>query len=35
MWNRIRKVINEVARGMIYGNIVISNGGGVRVEEAL
>ncbi len=35
MLNRIRKIVNEIARGMIYGNIINSNGGGIRVEGIL
>jgi len=35
MLNRIQKLINAIARGVIYGNMVNSNGGGVRIEKAL
>ena len=32
---RSNELINSIARGMIYGNIVNSNGGGVVVGKAL
>lgn len=32
---RSNKLINSIARGMIYGNIVNSNGGGVYIGKAL
>lgn len=32
MWTRIENIINSIARGMIAGNIIISNGGGVYVD---
>ena len=30
-----REFINSIGKGMIYGNLVISNGGGVRIESAI
>ena len=32
MRERIEKIVNLIARGMIAGNIIISNGGGVYVD---
>lgn len=35
MWNKLQLLLSQIAKGMIYGNLVNSNGGGVRLEEAL
>lgn len=32
---RSNEFINSMAKGMIVGNVLISNGGGVWIEEAL
>ena len=32
---RSNEILNSIARGMIYGNIVNSNGGGVYIGKAL
>jgi hypothetical protein len=35
MWTRIENIINSIARGMILGNLINSNGGGVYVDSTL
>lgn len=35
MLERIQRLINNIAKGMIYGNVLVSNGGGVYIETAL
>ncbi len=35
MLNRSNSIINSIAKGMIAGNVLISNGGGVRIEKLL
>lgn len=33
MWKRIEIIVNSIARGMIAGNMIISNGGGVYIDS--
>ena len=33
--SRIHNLINSIAKGMITGNLIVSNGGGVYVDSAL
>lgn len=35
MKGKIQRILNSLAKGMIYGNVVNSNGGGVWIGEAL
>jgi len=39
MINKLKRILRgisgEIAKGMIYGNMVLSNGGGVVIEQAL
>ena len=32
MWKKLQLLINGIAKGMIYGNMVNSNGGGVYIN---
>lgn len=32
MLKRLQSIVNSIARGMIAGNVIISNGGGVYVD---
>ena len=32
MWQKLQLLINGIAKGMIYGNMVNSNGGGVYIN---
>ena len=35
MKDKLRNLMRSIAKGMIYGNMVNSNGGGVMIREAL
>lgn len=35
MKNKLKRLIDQIARGMIYGNMVNSNGGGVYITTMI